>query len=58
VHCRPKPANILVADGKVWIIDFEKSRRFAILKDAEDFEYERTEISDMFKALKAGESYY
>jgi predicted Ser/Thr protein kinase len=54
----PYLIGILVADGKVWIIDFEKSRRFAILKDAEDFEYERTEISDMFKALKAGESYY
>jgi predicted Ser/Thr protein kinase len=25
----------LVAEGKVWIIDFEKSERFAILKDGE-----------------------
>jgi len=59
VHDRPKPGNILVAKGRVWIIDFERSVRYAILEEGrESLEFERECVLDMIKTIKEGGTYF
>jgi len=55
VHDRPKPGNILVAKGKLWIIDFERSERYAILEEGKRYlDLERESLLDMIKRIKEG----
>jgi len=59
VHDRPKPGNILVAGGKVWIIDFERSVRYAILDEGkEQLDNEREWLLDMIEKIKEGKTWF
>jgi RIO-like serine/threonine protein kinase len=53
VHDRPKPGNILVANGKVWIIDFERSTRYAILAEGKKYiDYEQRDLLRLLADIK------
>jgi len=53
VHDRPKPGNILVANGKVWIIDFERSTRYAILAEGKmSIDCEQKELLQLLADIK------